>query len=323
MMVQSNQELVIYKSKDGTVRLDVQLEQETLWLSQAQLAQLFCTERSVITKHLRNTFNTKELDRNSVCAKFAHTAADGKTYQTQFYNLDAIISVGYRVNSKRGTEFRIWATNVLKQHIVQGYTVNEKRLKQLGQVVKLASDISKRKQLSGDEASILLQTVSEYAGALDLLDDYDHQRVTLGKTSKRKAKPVSYEEAMKLVDAMRQKFGDSAVFGKEKDQSLHSSLNAVMQGFDGKDVYPSVEEKSAHLLYFLVKNHSFVDGNKRIAAAVFLRFADKNKLLYDKEGNKRIADNALVAMTLMIAESRPQEKDVITAMLTNLIGGGK
>lgn len=322
-MVQSNQELVIYKSKDGTVRLDVQLEQETLWLSQAQLAQLFCTERSVITKHLRNTFNTKELDRNSVCAKFAHTAADGKTYQTQFYNLDAIISVGYRVNSKRGTEFRIWATNVLKQHIVQGYTVNEKRLKQLGQVVKLASDISKRKQLSGDEASILLQTVSEYAGALDLLDDYDHQRVTLGKTSKRKAKPVSYEEAMKLVDAMRQKFGDSAVFGKEKDQSLHSSLNAVMQGFDGKDVYPSVEEKSAHLLYFLVKNHSFVDGNKRIAAAVFLRFADKNKLLYDKEGNKRIADNALVAMTLMIAESRPQEKDVITAMLTNLIGGGK
>ncbi|MCF7818571.1 MAG: virulence RhuM family protein [Kiritimatiellales bacterium] len=248
MMVQSNQELVIYKSKDGTVRLDVQLEQETLWLSQAQLAQLFCTERSVITKHLRNTFNTKELDRNSVCAKFAHTAADGKTYQTQFYNLDAIISVGYRVNSKRGTEFRIWATNVLKQHIVQGYTVNEKRLKQLGQVVKLASDISKRKQLSGDEASILLQTVSEYAGALDLLDDYDHQRVTLGKTSKRKAKPVSYEEAMKLVDAMRKKFGDTAVFGKEKDQSLHSSLNAVMQGFDGKDDYPSVEEKSAHLL---------------------------------------------------------------------------
>lgn len=155
---------------------------------------------------------------------------------------------------------------------------------------------------------------------MDLLDDYDHQRVTLGKVSSRKAKPVTYDETMKLINAMRQKFGDSAVFGKEKDQSLHSSLNAVMQSFDGKDVYPSVEEKAAHLLYFLVKNHSFVDGNKRIAAAVFLRFADKNKLLYDKEGNKRIADNALVAMTLMIAESRPQEKAVITAMLTNLIG---
>ena len=180
-MAQNKQDLVIYKSKDGTVRLDVQLERETIWLSQAQLAKLFCTERSVITKHLRNTFNTKELDKNSVCAKFAHTAADGKTYQTQFYNLNAIISVGY----------------------------------------------------------------------------------------------------------------------------------------------PSVEEKAAHLLYFIVKNHSFVDGNKRIAAAVFLRFAHKNKLLYDKEGDKRIADNALVAMTLMIAESRPQEKDVITAMLTNLIGGGK
>ena len=173
---------------------------------------------------------------------------------------------------------------------------------------------------TGDEASILLQTVSEYATALDLLDDYDHQRVAIGKVSSRKAKPVSYDETMKLIDAMRQKFGDSAVFGKEKDQSLHSSLNAVMQSFDGKDVYPSVEEKAAHLLYFLVKNHSFVDGNKRIAAAVFLRFTDKNKLLYDKDGNKRIADNALVAMTLMIAESRPQEKAVITAMLTNLIG---
>lgn len=322
-MAQNKQELMIYKSKDGDIRLDVQLERDTIWLSQAQMAELFTTERSVITKHLRNIFASNELNNNSVCAKFAHTAADGKTYQTQFYNLDAIISVGYRVNSKRGTEFRIWATNVLRQHIVQGYTANEKRLKQLGQVVRLAADISKRKALSGDEASILLQTVSEYVGALNLLDDYDHQRVTLGKTSKRKAKPVSYEETLKLIDAMRRKFGDSTVFGKEKDQSLHSSLNAVMQSFDGKDVYPSVEEKAAHLLYFLVKNHSFVDGNKRIAAALFLRFAEKNKLIYDKEGNKRIADNALVAMTLMIAESRPQEKEVITAMLTNLIGGGK
>lgn len=322
-MSKAKSELVLYKSKDGAVQLDVQLKEETIWLSQAQVADLFTTERSVITKHLRNVFKSGELDQKSVCAKFAHTAADGKTYQTQFYNLDAIISVGYRVNSKRGTEFRIWATNVLKQHIVQGYTVNEKRLKELKQTLKLASDISKRKELTGDEASILLQTVSEYAAALDLLDDYDHQRVTIGKTSKRQARAVSYEETIKLIDAMRQKFGDSDVFGREKDQSLHSSLNAVMQSFDGNDVYPSVEEKAAHLLYFMVKNHSFVDGNKRIAAAVFLRFADKNGLLYDKEGGKRIADNALVAMTLMIAESRPQEKAVITAMLTNLIGGGK
>ena len=313
-------ELVLYKSKDGSVKMDVQLERESLWLSLDQLAALFGRDKSVISRHFRNVFQSGELKKKSVVAKNATTAADGKTYQVDYYNLDAIISVGYRVNSKRGTEFRIWATNVLKQHIVKDYTVNEKRLKELKLTLKLASDISKRKTLSGDEASILLQTVSEYATALNLLDDYDHQRVVIGKVSSRKAKPVTYDETIKLIDALRQKFGDSAVFGKEKDKSLHSSLNAVMQSFDGKDVYPSVEEKAAHLLYFLVKNHSFVDGNKRIAASVFLRFAERNKLLFDKEGNKRIADNALVAMTLMIAESRPQEKDVITAMLTNLIG---
>lgn len=322
-MSENKSELVLYKSKDGSVQIDVQLEQETLWLSLDQLAQLFGRDKSVVSRHLRNIFMEKELNRMSVVAKNATTAADGKTYQVDFYSLDAIISVGYRVNSKRGTEFRIWATNVLRQHIVRGYTINEKRLKELKQTLKLASEISKRKALTGDEASILLQTVSEYAAALDLLDDYDHQRVTIGKTSRRQAKPVTYGDVMNLIDVMRRKFGDSAVFGKEKDESLHSSLNAVMQSFDGKDVYPSVEEKAAHLLYFMVKNHSFVDGNKRIAAAVFLRFADKNGLLYDKAGGKRIADNALVAMTLMIAESRPQERDVITAMLTNLIGKGK
>ena len=322
-MSKERSKLVLYTSADGTVRLDVRLTEETLWISQAQFADLFYTERSVITKHLRNVFNSGELDKKSVCAKFAHTAADGKTYQTQFYNLDAVISVGYRVNSKRGTEFRIWATNVLRQHLVQGYTVNEKRLKELKLTLKLAADISAREALTGDEASLLLQTVSEYAAALDLLDDYDHQRVTLGKTSRRQAKPVIYPEVLDLIAAMRKKFGASEVFGKEKDQSLHSSLSAVMQSFDGNDLYPSVEEKAAHLLYFMVKNHSFVDGNKRIAAAVFLLFADKNGLLRDRDGGKRIADNALVAMTLMIAESRPQEKAVITAMLTNLICPGK
>lgn len=312
-------ELVLYRSRDGTIQMDIQLEQETLWLNLDQLAKLFGRDKSVISRHLRNIFKDKELSKKSVVAKNATTATDGKTYQVEYYNLDAIISVGYRVNSKRGTEFRIWATNVLKQHVVRGYTVNQKRLKELKQTIKLASDISRRKELTGDEASILLQTVSEYARALDLLDDYDHQRVRVRKVSRRRAKPVRYEETMKLIDAMRTKFGDSAVFGKEKDDSLHSSLNAVMQSFDGKDVYPSVEEKAAHLLYFLVKNHSFVDGNKRIAAAVFLRFADKNNLLYEKDGGKRIADNALVAMTLMIAESHPKEKEVITAMLANLI----
>ena len=319
-------ELVLYTSADGTVRLDVQLELDTIWLSLNQLAGLFERDKSVISRHLRNIYKEGELDRQATVAKNAtvqNEAGRSVVRDIEYYNLDAVISVGYRVNSKRGTEFRIWATNVLRQHLVQGYTANEKRLKALKQTLKLAADISSRKTLTGDEASLLLQTVSEYAAALDLLDDYDHQRVTIGRTSRRQAKPVTYAEVMDLIAGMRQKFRSSAVFGKEKDQSLHSSLNAVLQSFDGKDVYPSVEEKAAHLLYFLVKNHSFVDGNKRIAAAVFLRFADKNGLLRDREGGKRIADNALVAMTLMIAESRPQEKDVITAMLTNLIGGNK
>ena len=316
-------ELVLYRSNDGTVRLDVQFDRETIWLSLNQVSVLFGRDKSVISRHLRNIYLEGELDREATVAKNATVQTEaGRSVvrDIEHYNLDAIISVGYRVNSKRGTEFRIWATNVLRQHVVLGYTANEKRLKELKQTLKLAAEISTRKPLTGDEAALLLQTVSEYAAALDLLDDYDHQRVTLGKTSRRRAKPVTYGETMDLVAAMRQKFGASDVFGKEKDESLHSSLNAVMQSFDGNDVYPSVEEKAAHLLYFLVKNHSFVDGNKRIAAAVFLRFADKNSLLRNRDGGKRIADNALVAMTLMIAESRPQEKAVITAMLTNLIG---
>jgi hypothetical protein len=255
------------------VQLDAQLEKETIWLSQKQMGQLFGKNTDTIGLHIRNAFSEGELEEEATTEESSVVQQEGNRKvqrKVRFYNLDVIISVGYRVKSKRGTEFRIWATNVLKQHIVQGYTVNEKRLKELKQTLKLASDISRRKVLSGDEATILLQTVSEYATALDLLDDYDHQRVAIGKVSKRKAKSVTYEETMKLIDAMRQKFGDSAVFGREKDDSLHSSLNAVMQSFDGKDVYPSVEEKAAHLLYFLVKNHSFVDGNKRIAAAVFL-----------------------------------------------------
>ena len=314
-------EITLFRSKDGAVELNVSLGKETIWLSLSQLAKLFGRDKSVISRHFSNIFKTKELRRKSVVAKNATTAADGKTYQVELFNLDAIISVGYRVNSKRGTEFRIWATNILKQHLVQGYSVNEKRLKALQQSIKLASDISRRKSLSGDEATALLQTVSEYAYALDLLDDYDHQRVALRKTSKRKAKAVSYEEALELVEQMRITFGDSKVFGREKDKSLSSSLHTIMQSFDGKDLYPSVEEKAPNLLYFLVKNHSFVDGNKRIAAAVFLRFADKNKLIYDRNGHKRVADNALVAMTLMIAESKPKEREVITAMVTNLIVG--
>lgn len=317
-------DIVLYRSRDGAVQLDVPLQKETIWLSQKQMAQLFEKDSDTIGLHVRNAFKEGELQESATTEDSSVVQTEGTrrvTRKIRFYNLDVVISVGYRVKSRRGTEFRIWATNVLRQHLIQGYSVNEKRLKALKQTLRIAADISRRKLLTGDEASALLQTVSEYSHALDLLDDYDHQRVAVRKTSQRKALPVSYEEVVGLVDQMRDRFGNSAVFGREKDESLHSSLNAVMQGFGGKDLYPSVEEKAAHLLYFLVKNHSFVDGNKRIAAAVFLRFAEKNRLLFDPEGRKRIADNALVAMTLMIAESKPKEKDVIAAMLTNLIAG--
>ena len=317
-------DIVLYRSRDGAVQLDVPLQKETIWLSQKQMAQLFEKDSDTIGLHVRNAFKEGELQESATTEDSSVVQTEGTrrvTRKIRFYNLDVVISVGYRVKSRRGTEFRIWATNVLRQHLIQGYSVNEKRLKALKQTLRIAADISRRKLLTGDEASALLQTVSEYSHALDLLDDYDHQRVAVRKTSQRKALPVSYEEVVGLVDQMRDRFGNSAVFGREKDESLHSSLNAVMQGFGGKDLYPSVEEKAAHLLYFLVKNHSFVDGNKRIAAAVFLRFAEKNRLLFDPEGRKRIADNALVAMTLMIAASKPKEKDVIAAMLTNLIAG--
>ncbi len=313
--------IVLYKNKNGSIKLDVQLEKETIWLDAHKMGQLFDRDRSVVLKHIHNIYKTGELQKTATCAKIAQVAFDGKIRQMDIFNLDIIISVGYRVNSKRGTEFRIWATNILKQYLIKGYSVNKKRLRVLKQTLKLASDISKRKLLSGDEASALLQTVSEYAYALKLLDDYDHQRTAVRNVSCRKAKSVTYKEVIELIEQMRIKFGDSSVFGREKDKSLHGSLNAVMQSFGRKELYPSIEEKAAHLLYFLVKNHSFVDGNKRIAAAVFLRFAEKNNLIYNKDGNKRIADNALVAMTLMVAESKPKEKNVITAMLANLIAG--
>lgn len=324
MKMKKQNDIVLYKSSDGSINLDVQLEKESIWLSQKQMAQLFDKDSDTIGLHVRNVFREGELEESATTEESSVVQDEGKRSvrrKVRLYNLDVIISVGYRVKSKRGTEFRIWATNVLKQHLVKGYSVNEKRLKALNQTLRLAADISRRKLLSGDEATALLQTISEYSFALDLLDDYDHQRVAVGRTSKRRAIPVNRDEVIRLIEQMKITFGDSAVFGKEKDQSLDGSLCAVMQSFGGKDLYPSVEEKAAHLLYFLVKNHSFVDGNKRIAAAVFLRFCEKNKLIYDKDGNKRIADNALVAMTLMIAESRPAEKNVIAAMLTNLIAG--
>jgi prophage maintenance system killer protein len=311
--------VAIYQSADGGTTIDVRLERDTVWLTQAQMGELFGRERSVITKHISNVFKEGELDRNSVCANFAHAAEDGKTYSVQYLNLDVIISVGYRVKSQRGTQFRIWATNVLRQHLVHGYTIHEKRLKELNQAVRLIADVAHRRPLTGDEATALLNVVGDYAYALEVLDDYDHQRIRLGEVSPGPVAALDLEEARQVIVRMGERFGASGLFGREKDDGLEGSLTAVVQTFDGEDVYPSMEEKAAHLLYFLVKNHHFVDGNKRIAAALFLWFLEKNRALYRADGGKRIADNALVAMTLLIAESRPDEKDVLTRVVVNLI----
>jgi len=312
-------EIVLYKARDGSASVEVKLQGETVWLTQKQMASLFATERSVITKHLRNIFQSAELEADSVSAKFAQTARDGKTYQTAFYNLDAIISVGYRVNSKRGTQFRIWATRTLREHLVRGYTVNEKRLRELNQTIELIANVAGRRSLTGDEAAALLRLVSDYSHALSLLDDYDHQRVVAHDVSIAPVVPVDYAEVRRMVDRLRVQFVAGALFGQEKDKGLESALGQVMQTFDGRDLYPSLEEKAAHLLYFLVKSHPFVDGNKRIGAALFLWFLEKNRALYRPDGTKRIPGNALVAMTLLIAESPPREKDILTRVLVNLI----
>jgi prophage maintenance system killer protein len=328
MSAEPKGEIVIYTAPDGRASIDVRLEKETIWLTQKQMAGIFETERSVVTKHVNNILKTKELQRDSVCAKFAHTAEDGKTYQTTYYNLDMVISLGYRVNSQRGTEFRIWATQVLKDHILKGYSINEKRLKEenarlkeLKETVDLMGRIPSDRHLEALEAEGLLKVVADYSLALRLLDDYDHSRLSIKDTTEPPRFVITYEEAWRAMAGLAKQLGiaEGSLFGLEKDQSFKGSLAAIYQTFDGKELYPSIEEKAAHLLYFVVKNHSFVDGNKRIAAFLFIWFLDANGILYRKDGTKRIADNALVALTLMIAVSRPGEKDVITKVIVNLI----
>ncbi|MDP2852850.1 MAG: RhuM family protein [Smithellaceae bacterium] len=316
-------EVVIYRAADGPA-IDVHLENESVWLTQKQMSELFDTERSVITKHLKNVFNSGELEEKSNVQKM-HIANSDKP--AAFYNLDVIISIGYRVNSKRGTQFRIWATNVLRRHLVAGYTINEKRLKaqyekirELQDTVQLLGNISML-TCASDEAKGIVQIIAEYSKALNILDDFDHQRLATPKGTKKTKYKLTYEEARSIIDQMKIKFKDSALVGQEKDKSFQGSLGAIYQTFDGKDVYPTVEEKAAHLLYFVTKNHSFVDGNKRIAAALFVCFLQKTGILLDKDGHKRIDDNALVALTLMIAASKPSEKEIMVKVILNLLAG--
>jgi len=319
-------EIVLYKTPEGDTLIDVKLEEETVWLTQKQLSQLFQTERSVITKHINNIIKTKELQLNSVCAKFAHTATDGKIYTSNFYNLDMIISVGYRVNSKRGTQFRIWANKVLKEYLIDGYALNEKKLKEqtekikeLEKTIEVFSRVTENYQLKQDEFSGILKVIKDYTYALDVLDKYDTKDLAITNTNRQLTFRITYETAKKIITKMKEKFGSSSLFGKEKDKSFKGTIGTIYQTFAKRELYPSIEEKAAHLLYFTIKNHSFIDGNKRIAAALFLWFLEMNNYLYGKDGRKRIADNALVALCLLIAESNPKEKEMIVKLVVNLI----
>ncbi|MHB8907596.1 MAG: RhuM family protein [Syntrophales bacterium] len=315
-------EILLYSAPGGAVSLDVKLEKETVWLSQVQMGELFTKDRRTISEHINNVFKEKELSKSRTIRKFRIVQKEGgRTVErtVDFYNLDVIISVGYRVKSKRGTQFRIWATRVLRDHLLKGYTINERRLKDLNQAVRLIADVVDRRDLSGDEAKALLRVVGEYRFALDLLDDYDYQRVSAPPAGEKTVHPLSYPEALRIVEQLRERFGGSALFGRQKDEGLQSALGAVMQTFGGRDLYPSLEEKAAHLLYFLIKNHAFIDGNKRIGAALFLWFLEKNAALRDRTGERRISDAALVAVTLLIAESKPEEKEIIVRIVTHLL----
>ena len=314
-------EVIIYKATDGNTTLEVQLERDTVWLSQAQIAELFGRERSVVTKHLGNVFREGELNKESNVQNM-HIANSDKP--VAFYNLDVIISVGYRVKSQLGTQFRQWATRVLRDHIVKGFSLNEQRLREesakfreMQRVVELLSRTLDQQQLITDTGKDVLQVITDYAYALSTLDRYDHGSLAVEGTSGPAYFVLQYEEAISIVQSMKGEF--DGLFGQEKDQGFKSALGTICQTFDGKELYPSIEEKAANLLYFVVKNHAFTDGNKRIAAAVFICFLSVNGILYRPDGSKRLADNALVALTLLIAESHPEEKDTIVKVIVNLI----
>ena len=320
-----NNSIEIYRSQDGSVQLNVKLENDTVWLTQSQMAELFGRDRTVITRHINNCYKEGELDKKITCAKFAHMGKDqDQTYETTMYNLDVIISVGYRVKSIQGTRFRQWANSVLKQYLIKGYAINQQlkldRYNELKDVVRLMGRaIGMREKVTADEYSGLFNVISDYVYALDTLDHYDYQSLSIQQTTKDEPFRATYENAMEAINALKDKFGGSQWFANEKDDSFKSSIGQIYQTFGGEELYPSVEEKAAMLLYLVVKNHSFSDGNKRIAAMLFLWFLNNNHVLYAEDGHKRIADNTLVALTLMIAESRTEEKDVMVKVVVYLI----
>ncbi len=321
MQPEQNNQIIIYQSADGQTTIDVKMEQETVWLTANQMAMLFDRDSKTIRKHINNVFLEGELDAKSNTQKMRVAGVD---QPVAFYTLDVIISVGYRVKSQRGTQFRIWANRILKEYLVQGYAVNNKlttqKYEELSQLVHiLGRTIQTQNELDQPQANELIQVVSDYTYALDTLDRYDYQQLAVEKTTTTERFHATYENAMEAIQALKDKFGGSQWFANEKDESFRSSIGQIYQTFDGQDLYPSIEEKAAVLLYLVTKNHSFSDGNKRIAATLFLWFMQNNGILYNANGTKRISNGTLVALTLMIAESRTEEKDVMIKVVVNLI----
>lgn len=322
------QKIIIFKTESGIPEINVKVEKDTVWLSQKQISDLFAADRTVITKHINNIFKSKELNENSVCAIFAHTATDGKIYNTKFYNLDAIISVGYRVNSKRATQFRIWATNTLRDYLVKGYKVNENRL--LEQKEKLSSlkeairFIEKKADtyLLQGKSRELLSLVSEFAKTLTLLEEYDKNKIKINKTEKAKFS-LKYEDCKNIIIELKaelKKEGEGGdLFGQEYDKKFQAVINSIHQTFDKKELYNSIEEKAAHLIYLTIKDHPFADGNKRIASFLFVYFLQENNYLYTTDMQRKISNNTLVPLALLVAASDPREKEIIIKMIMSLL----
>lgn len=316
-----NDKIVIYQTADGQTSIDVKLENDTVWLSANQMAILFARDEKTIRKHINNVFSEGELEKEN---NTHFLRVDGVKQPVAFYSLDVILSVGYRVKSQRGTQFRIWANKVLKEYLIKGYAVNkaltEQHYTELKQLVTvLGRTVKAQEVLTSDDALNLVEVVADYAYALDTLDKYDYQQLAVEQTTNEAKFRATYEGAMQAIEELKEKFGGSQWFANEKDDSFKSSIGQIYQTFGGQDLYPSVEEKAAMLLYLVTKNHSFSDGNKRIAATLFLWFMAGNGILYNPDGTKRLADNTLVALTLMIAESRTEEKDVMVKVVVNLI----
>lgn len=323
-------EILFYKTEDGKSRLDVRLEDETIWLNQKQIAELFGTQRPGITKHLSNIFKTKELTEKTVSSILEHTAKDGKIYKTKFYNLDAVISIGYKVNSKRATQFRIWATQTLKDHLIKGYTINEKRLqeqqekwKELQQTVEFLKRTVGKKELNNKETQGLLEIISQYTRSFVLLSKFDNESLEATSSEKKLTYEIKYKEAVTAIEELKKNLlginEASDLFGRQRDEGFKSLLQSVVQTFGGEYLYPTIEEQAAHLLYFVIKNHPFADGNKRIGAFLFIWFLQRNKHLLRKNNDSKINDNALVALALLVAQSDPSTKNLMVKLIMNLI----